>query len=140
MANMKYNFSSGSNGKITYNSDIVNSIVAIAVQEVEGVDSITPNKGIRLFFEKDGVYVDVSVVVKYSNSIPELAFRIQQSIKQSVESMTKYKIAKVDAHVQDVVFSEEPVQPTSASESPRKAENAENAENAEEKREETKKQ
>ncbi len=106
MANMKYNYSSGSNGTITYNSDIVNSIVAIAVQEVEGVYSLTPNKGIRLYFEKDGVYVDVSVIVKYSNSIPELAFRIQQSIKQVVESMTKYRIAKVDVHVQDVVFPE----------------------------------
>ena len=104
MANMKYNYSSGSNGTITYNSDIVNSIVMIATQEVEGVHSLTPNKGIRLYFEKDGVYVDVSVVVHYSNSIPELAFRIQQSIKQSVESMTKYKIAKIDVHVQDVVF------------------------------------
>lgn len=106
MANMEYNYSSGSNGTITYNSDIVNSIVAIAVQEVEGVYSLTPNKGIRLYFEKDGVYVDVSVIVKYSNSIPELAFRIQQSIKQVVESMTKYRIAKVDVHVQDVVFPE----------------------------------
>ena len=106
MANMKYNYSSGSNGTITYNSDIVNSIVAIAVQEVEGVYRLTPNKGIRLYFEKDGVYVDVSVIVKYSNSIPELAFRIQQSIKQVVESMTKYRIAKVDVHVQDVVFPE----------------------------------
>lgn len=107
MANMKYNYSSGSNGTITYNADIVNSIVMIAAQEVEGVYSVTPNKGIRLYFEKDGVYVDISVVVKYSNSIPKLAFRIQESIKQVVESMTKYKIAKVDVHVQDVVFPEE---------------------------------
>ena len=48
MANMKYNYSSGSNGTITYNSDIVNSIVTIAAQEVEGVHSLTPNKGVRL--------------------------------------------------------------------------------------------
>ena len=107
MANMKYNFSSGSNGTVTYNSDIVNNIVAIAVQEVDGVYALTPNKGIRLDFEKDGVYVDVSVIVKYSNSVPELAFRIQQSIQQSVESMTRYKIAKIDVHVQEVVFPEE---------------------------------
>lgn len=106
MANMKYNYSSGSNGTITYNSDIVNSIVTIATKEVEGVHSLTPNKGIRLYFENDGVYVDVSVVVYYSNSIPDLAFRVQQAIKQAVESMTKYKIAKIDVHVQDVVFPE----------------------------------
>lgn len=107
MANMKYNFSSGSNGTITYNADIVNSIVEISVKEVEGVYGITPNKGIRLDFEKDGVYVDVSVIVEYGGSVPEIAYRIQQSIQQTVESMTRYKIAKIDVHVQEVVFPEE---------------------------------
>lgn len=101
------NFSNNGNGTINYNSDIVYSIVEIAVQEVDGVYSIMPNKGLRLDFEKDGVYVDVSVTVKYSNRIPDLAFRIQQSIKQAVESMTKYRIVKIDVHVQDVVFPEE---------------------------------
>lgn len=107
MANMKYNFSSGSNGTINYNADIVNSIVEISVKEVEGVYGVTPNKGVRLDFEKDGVYVDVSVIVEYGGSVPELAYRIQQSIQQAVESMTRYKIAKIDVHVQEVIFPEE---------------------------------
>ena len=107
MANMKYNYSSGSNGTINYNADIVNSIVEISVKEVEGVFGITPNKGIRLDFEKDGVYVDVSVIVEYGGSVPEMAYRIQQSIQQAVESMTRYKIAKIDVHVQEVIFPEE---------------------------------
>lgn len=107
MANIKYNFSSGSNGTINYNSDILNSIVQIAVLEAEGVYGLTPNRGIKLTFEKEGVYVDVSVIVEYACSVSELAYRIQSSVKQAVESMTRYKITKVDVHVQEVVFPEE---------------------------------
>ena len=45
-------------------------------------------------------------MVKYGYNVPELAYRIQQSVKQSVENMTTYKVAKVDVHIEDVVFSE----------------------------------
>ena len=42
----------------------------------------------------------------YGYNVPSLAFRIQQSIKHNVESMTKYKVDKVDVHIQDVNFPE----------------------------------
>jgi uncharacterized alkaline shock family protein YloU len=79
----------------------------LAVAEVEGTLPL-PNKknGITLFLEKDGIYADISVVVEYGYNVPELAYRIQQSVKQSVENMTKFKVAKVDVHIEDVVFSE----------------------------------
>jgi uncharacterized alkaline shock family protein YloU len=107
MANIKYNFSSGNNGTVHYNADILNNIVRIAVKEVEGVYGLTPGKGIRLSFDKEGVDVTVSVIAEYGNSVPELAYRIQASIKQAVESMTRYKVTKVDVHVQEVIFPEE---------------------------------
>lgn len=105
-------FKSGSedkqNGKVVYNAGIVKSIVALAVNEVEGTLPLHNNKnGIVLFLEKDGIYADVSVVVEYGYNVPELAYRIQQSVKQNVENMTKYKVAKVDVHIEDVVFSEQ---------------------------------
>jgi TRAP transporter 4TM/12TM fusion protein len=84
---------------------MINGIVALAVEEVQGAVLVPGKKrGISLYFEKDGVYADISVIVKYGFNVPELAYRIQQSVKQSVENMTKYKIVKVDVHVQDVVF------------------------------------
>ena len=64
--------------------------------------------GISLYLERDGIYADVSVVVKYGYNVPELAYRIQQSIKQSVENMTRYKVAEVDVHVCDVIFEDAP--------------------------------
>ena len=94
-------------GKIVYNAGIVKGIVALAVNEVEGTLPLPNNKnGITLFLEKDGIYADISVVVEYGYNVPELAYRIQQTVKQSVENMTKYKVAKVDVHIEDVVFTE----------------------------------
>lgn len=106
MASIRFN-SNGHKGKVTYNSDIVSGIVVLSLQETEGIELVpSKSKGIKLCFEKEGVFVDVSVIAHYGYSVPELAYRIQQSIKQMVESMTKYKIAKVDVHVQSVVFPE----------------------------------
>ena len=107
MSNFKLTSDDKQSGKTIYNTGIVYNIVALAVAEVEGTIPNTEKKnGISLFFEKDGVYADVSVVVKYGYNIPELAYRIQQSVKQSVENMTRFKIAEVDVHIQDVVFAD----------------------------------
>ena len=105
MSNIKLASEKKQSGKTVYNAGIVQNIVEIAVSEVEGTVTTEGKKnGISLYLEKDGVYADVSVVVKYGYNIPELAYRIQQSVKQSVENMTRYKVAKVDVHILDVVF------------------------------------
>lgn len=107
MAHMRHDPTSTQKGKISYNSGIVSGIVELAIQEVEGV-SLLPakKKGVKLFFEKEGIVADISVIVDYGYNVPSLAFRIQQSIKHNVESMTKYKVSKVDVHIQDVNFPE----------------------------------
>ena len=90
MFNIKLNSKDGQKGKIVYNAGIVHNIVALAVQEVEGAMPLQGKKnGISLYIEKDGIYADVSVLVKHGYNVPELAYRIQQSVKQSVENMVK---------------------------------------------------
>ena len=107
MFNIKLNTKDGENGKVVYNAGIVHNIVALAIADVEGALLVQGKRnGISLYLEKDGIYADVSVVVKQGYNVPELAYRIQQSVKQSVENMTKYKVAEVDVHVRDVVFDE----------------------------------
>ena len=107
MLNINLNSKAEQDGKVVYNSGIVHNIVALAVAEVEGAVLLQGKKnGISLDLEKDDIYVDVSVCVKYGYNVPELAYRIQQSVKQSVENMTKYKVSEVDVHIRDVVFTE----------------------------------
>ena len=107
MSNFKLTSNDLQSGKVVYNAGIIQNIVNLAVAEVEGTVAPQGKKnGISLYIEKDGVYADVSVIVKYGYNVPELAYRIQQSVKQSVENMTRYKVAQVNVHVQDVVFCE----------------------------------
>ncbi len=107
MASIKYD-PQGQKGKISYNSDIVSGIVVLSLKETEGIELLqTKNKGIKVSFEREGVYVDVSVIAHYGFNAPDLAYRIQQTIKEMVESMTKYRIAQVDVHVQNVIMPEE---------------------------------
>ncbi|MBD5584777.1 MAG: Asp23/Gls24 family envelope stress response protein [Clostridia bacterium] len=107
MAHMRHDPTATQKGKITYNPGIVSGIVALAISEVEGVSLLSnKNKGVKLNFEKQGIVADVSVKVDSDCNVSSLAFKIQQSIKHNVESMTKYKVAKVDVHIQDVNFTD----------------------------------
>ena len=125
MSNIRLTSNNKQSGKIVYNTGIVQNIVALAVAEVEGVIPAEGKKdGVSLYLEKDGVYVDISVVVKYGYNVPDLAYRIQQTVKQSVENMTHFKVAQVDVHIQDVVFCEEA--PIEKEEEPADSEEKEN--------------
>ncbi len=117
MSNFKLTSNGKESGKVVYNVGILRNIVNLAVAEVEGTvfEEDGKKNAISLFVEKDGVYVDVSVVVKYGYNVPELAYRVQQSVKQGVENMTHFKVAEVNVHILDVVFCEEAPQEKEAS-------------------------
>lgn len=105
MAHIRQNSTSAQKGSIEYNSKIVDSIVALAIEEVDGVSVLdAKNKGIKLKFDKQGINASVSVVADHGFNVTSLAFRVQQSIKHNVETMTHYKVGKIDVHVADVRF------------------------------------
>lgn len=94
-------------GKVSYNAGIVDGIINLAVSEIEGVSLTGGKKGIKSYFEKDGIYAEISVQIDAGLVVPEVAFKIQQSVKHNVEAMTKYKITKVDVFVVSVLTSED---------------------------------
>lgn len=118
---LKQSSNNEKSGKISYSSGIVSGIVSLAVSEINGVAILSNGKksflkrvsktdkreGIKIDYEGDGMYVDVSIKVYYGYSVPDIAFRIQENIKKSVESMTNFKIANVDVHVLGVIFDVE---------------------------------
>jgi len=99
-------------GKVIYNSSIVRSIIELAIPKVEGVvnnfQSNNSSKNyIKLeFLENFKVSVDVSVTIYYGYNITDVAYNIQQSIKNNVEAMSEYKVDAIDVHVVDVIFDE----------------------------------
>ncbi len=99
-------------GKVIYNSSIVRSIIELAIPKVEGVvnnfqASNSSKNAIKLeFLENFNVAVDVSVTIYYGYNITDVAYNIQQSIKNNVEAMSEYKVESIDVHVVDVIFDE----------------------------------
>ena len=53
------------------------------------------------------MYVDVFVKVKFGYSVRDVAFRVQENVKSSIESMTEFKAAEINIHVTGVVFTDE---------------------------------
>ena len=100
--------------KITYGDKIVDGIVSLAISEIPYVEFyypvyITPkksSKSINVTFDKNLVNVDVVVKVHYSQSVTDTAFKIQEVIRHSVESMTEYQINYVNVIVKGVIFDD----------------------------------
>ena len=109
-----------SKDNVTYKKNVVISIVSLATQEINGVASISRssvsaiksafskniNRGIIVEFENNSASIDVFVNVKFGYSVKDVAFRVQENIKSSVESMTEFKVGAVNVHVVGVTFNE----------------------------------
>lgn len=102
-------------GKIVYQEGIVDGIAMLAVSELENVElsakthrSSMRSGAINVTFDKDGVHIDVSVKIQYTQNVSEMAFKIQEIIRYNVESMTEYKVASVNVIVNGVIFDEIP--------------------------------
>ena len=104
----------------SYKRNVVLSSVKLATQEISGIASLSTNgfsvwkrvfnknyhRGVVIEFgEDDDVYVDVFVNVLFGFSVKDVAFRVQENIKSSIESMTDFKVASINVNVIGVVFN-----------------------------------
>ncbi len=116
-------------GKIKISEEVVELLSEKAIKELEGVSGLAAGFLKGVFGKKtgaNGVDVDIKdgsaaitmhVVIKYGCRIPEVAWRIQEAVKNTVESMTGLNIACVNVNVDGVKFPEEEVeQPAEAAE------------------------
>ena len=109
------NFPENSGGVVSQSRSVLNDIVTIAVKEVQGVASIysrgggkKTNSGVKIeFMDNHSVIVDVSVNIFFGCGVPDAAFAIQENVKQSVETMTEFKVKAVNVSVLSVEFESE---------------------------------
>lgn len=102
--------------------DVVGVIAGIAAMEVEGVAGMAGglasnmvemlgkknlSKGVRVQVGEKECAIDIYIVVEYGVRIPDVAQRVQENVKQAVESMTGLNVVEVNIHVQGVSFHTE---------------------------------
>lgn len=100
-------------GKIVYKDGIVDGIVLLSVSELDYVElcSFVKNndmksRAIKVTYDKDGVNVDVMVKIHFSQSVSDIAFKIQEAVRHNIEAMTEYKILSVNVIVNGVIFDD----------------------------------
>lgn len=98
-------------GRLVYSSEIVRDIVDCALNEVDGVVKYAANTkqardSIKVEQVGDEMFVDVYVKLRYNVEVSDIASSIQSTIKNTVESMTEFKVKDVNVHVIEVEFEE----------------------------------
>lgn len=104
------------NGNIKISDDVIATIANIAVSEVDGVVKKYTNpesktllgkknitKGVRVTKISDEVIsLEVDIVVLYGAKLVEVAWNVQDNVKNHVESMTGFNVDKVNVHIINV--------------------------------------
>ena len=101
-------------GDIKISDSVVASIAGLAASEIEGVDSLSGNltneivakfgiknnsKGVKLEINQGSVIADIYVNVIYGFSIPDVSAKVQEKVKQAIESMTGLNVVGVNVRV-----------------------------------------
>ncbi|MDK2880682.1 MAG: hypothetical protein PWQ99_457 [Clostridia bacterium] len=108
-------------GAIRIANEVVAVIAGLAATEVEGLAGMSGgiaggiaemlgrknlSRGVKVEVGEREAAVDLYVIVEFGVQIPEVAMRVQENVKQAIESMTGLKVVEVNVHVQGVSFPE----------------------------------
>ncbi|MBW8348073.1 Asp23/Gls24 family envelope stress response protein [Bacillus sp. IITD106] len=106
-------------GKIEIAPEVIEVIAGIAASEVEGVAQMRGNfatgvverlgkknhgKGIRVELTDEGIKVDVYCLMNFGVSIPTVAQKVQDNIRQTLYNMTALEAEEVNVHIVGVAF------------------------------------
>ena len=104
-------------GSINISEDVVAAIAVSAALEVVGVGEVVQNsgsylskknavKGVKLTIGDGSVIVDLQIMVKYGQPIPQVAQNVQDAVANAVESMTELKVCQVNVRISGVLFQD----------------------------------
>lgn len=110
-------------GNIKISADVISTIAGIAASEIRGVHGMhssfangiaekfgarkSEGRGVKAEITENDVLIDLYIVVDYGVRIPELAWEIQENVKNNVETMTGMNVEKVNIHIEGVSFETE---------------------------------
>lgn len=106
-------------GSVRIADEVVSVIAGLAAIEVDGVAGMTGGfaggiaealgrknltKGVKVEVGEEEALVDLFIIVKFGSRIPDVAWDVQENVRNAIEEMTGLKVLKVNIHVQGVKF------------------------------------
>lgn len=104
-------------GNVKISDDVVSIIAGLAATDIKGVAGMSGgiaggisdilgrknlSKGVKVEVGETETAVDLYIIVEYGSKIPEVAWEIQESVKNAIETMTGLNVVEVNIHVQGV--------------------------------------
>jgi len=112
------------NGQVKISDDVVGTIANIAASEIQGVTDLSGGiagdlaemfgkksltKGVKVVIENEQVDIDLNIIVDFGIKIPDVAWQIQENVKNAVETMTGLEVKEVNIHVTGVNIPSESI-------------------------------
>ncbi len=109
-------------GSVKISEEVVAIIAGIAATDVPGVAGMSGgiaggiaeilgrknlSKGVKVEVGEKEAAIDLYIIVEFGARIPEVAWDIQDKVKNAVQSMTGLNVVEVNIHVQGVNFDKE---------------------------------
>ncbi len=109
-------------GVVRIAEEVVSTIAGLAATEIEGVASMSGgigggiaevlgrrnlSKGIKVEVGTEEAKLDIFIIIEYGARIPDVAWDIQEGVKNAVENMTGLRVNNVNVHVQGVQFPQQ---------------------------------
>lgn len=109
-------------GAIKITDEVVAIIAGLAATEVPGVFGMSGgiaggiaealgrknlSKGVKVEVGEKEAAIDLYIIVEYGYRIPDVAWSIQEKVKNSVEAMTGLNVVEVNIHIQGVNIEKE---------------------------------
>ncbi|MEH7009885.1 Asp23/Gls24 family envelope stress response protein [Neobacillus niacini] len=123
---LEMNQGNSGHGKVEIAPEVIEVIAGIAASEVEGVAQMRGNfatgvverlgkknhgKGVKVELSEEGITVDVYCVMKFGVSIPTVAGKMQDNIRQALLNMTALEAEAVNIHVVGISFETQKPEP-----------------------------
>lgn len=106
-------------GTVKIADEVVAVIAGLAATEVNGVAAMSGGiaggiaealgrrnlaKGVKVEVGAAETTIDIYIVANYGIRIPDVAWAIQENVKNAVEQMTGLRVLQVNVHVQGINF------------------------------------
>lgn len=106
------------NGSVMISEDVLSTIIAQAVSEVEGVVGLSAKpgadiaeiigkkhwgKGVKIDIEDNALTVDCNLIVAYGQNVVTVAAAAQEAMRNALESMANVKLTSINVNVCGIV-------------------------------------
>ena len=109
-------------GQIKIADEVVGIIAGLAATEIEGVAGMSGglaggiaemlgrknlSKGVKVEVGERETAIDLYIIVEYGVEIPTVSWKIQESVKTAIETMTGLNVVEVNINIQGVNIEKE---------------------------------